>query len=90
MKFVTIWSYPPEKSHAAQARLKETGGDKPPVGIKLLGRWHAIGGGKGVHVCECDDPLIMAKWANTWSDLLSIEIYPVLDTEEVMKRLAGK
>ncbi len=90
MKLVTIWSYPPEKRDAIQARFKETGGDTPPAGIKLLGRWHAISGGKGVHVCECDDPLLLSKWAQTWSDLLSIEIYPAIDDEEAIKRLAMK
>jgi hypothetical protein len=88
MKFVTIWSFPPEKRNEGNARFRETGGDKPPAGIKLLGRWHAIGGGKGVHVCECDDPIALAKWAQVWSDLLSIEIYPAVDDEEATKMLA--
>ena len=87
MKFMTIWSYRPENRNAAQARLKESGGDKPPDGIKLIGRWHAIGSARGVHICECDDPLLMAKWAQRWSDLLSVEIYPAIDHEELSKVL---
>lgn len=87
MKFMTFWSYRPENRDAAQARFKESGGDKPPEGIKLIGRWHVIGAARGVHVCECDDPAQMAEWAQRWSDLLSIEIYPVMDDEEVAKML---
>jgi hypothetical protein len=87
MKFVTIWSYRPENRDAAQARFKESGGDKPPEGIKLIGRWHAIGAARGVHICECDDPALIARWAQRWSDLLSIEIYPAMDDEEVAKML---
>ena len=88
MKFVTTWSIPPENRNAVQDRFKKTGGDKPPAGIKLLGRWHAIGGGQGVHICECDDPIAFAKWAQVWSDLVSIEIYPALDDEDAAKFLA--
>jgi hypothetical protein len=87
MKFMTVWSYPPENRDEAQARFKETKGDKPPKGIKLIGRWHAIGGAMGVHICECDDPMLMAKWAQRWSDLLSIEIYPAATDEEIAKML---
>ena len=88
MVFVTVYSFPPEKREACQARLKKTGGGMPPAGIKLLGRWHAIGSGKGVHVCECDDPMAFAKWAQEWSDLLSIETYPAMNDEGVAKLLA--
>jgi hypothetical protein len=87
MKFMTIWSFPPETRDEVQARFKESGGDKPPAGIKLIGRWHAIGASTGVHICECDDPIQLAKWAQKWTDLLSAEIYPVLDDEEVAKVL---
>jgi hypothetical protein len=87
MKFVTTWSVPPENRKAAEVRFKESAGDAPPAGIKLLGRWFAVGGGKGVHVCECDDPIAFAKWAQRWSDLLSIEIYPALDDEGAAKLL---
>jgi len=85
MKLVTTWYCPPENRNATIARFKETGGDKPPAGVKLLGRWFAVGGGKGVHVCEADDPMVMAKWAAVWSDLLSIEIYPAVDDEDAKK-----
>jgi hypothetical protein len=87
MLFVTDFTYPAEKREAVQARFKETGG-KPPAGVKMIGRWHAIGAGKGVHVCECDDPMAMAKWVQDWSDLLTIEIYPALDDAGAAKRLA--
>ena len=88
MIFVAVYSWTPANRDAVQARFKETGGNKPPAGIKLLGRWTAVGGLKGVQVCECDDPIAFAKWAQEWSDLLPIEIYPALDDEGVAKMLA--
>ena len=69
MKFMTFWSFSPENRNAVQARFKETGGDKPSAGIKLIGRWHAIGASRGVHICECDDPMQIAKWAQKQTDI---------------------
>jgi hypothetical protein len=88
MKLVTIWSCAPENRNAAVERFKQTEGDKPPDGIRFIGRWFAIAGGKGVHVCEVDDPLVMAQWASRWTDLMSIEIYPAIDDEEARKLYA--
>lgn len=86
MLFVNHFSFPPQNRDAIQTRFKATGG-KPPAGIKIIGRWHAIGGGKGVVVAETDDPIAMGKWAQQWSDLMSTDIYPVVDDEGVLKRV---
>jgi hypothetical protein len=88
MLFVSILSVPPENRNEVQARFKETAGGKPPAGIKLLGRWHAVGGGMSFGVYECDDPAAMAKWAQEWSDLMSIEIHPVMTDEALAKLFA--
>jgi hypothetical protein len=85
MTFVLIYSFPLENRNAIQARFKETGGGMPPAGVKLLSRWHAVGGGKGINVFESDDPLAIAKYANEWSDLMSFEIYPVVNDESIAK-----
>jgi hypothetical protein len=46
MTFVMNYSFQPEKREACKARLKETGGGKPPEGIKLIGQWNAVGDAK--------------------------------------------
>jgi hypothetical protein len=88
MTFVLIYSFPPENRQACQARFKETEGNKPPAGIKVLGQWHAISDGKGVLVYESDDAMVMARWAQKWSDVMSFDIYPALDGEGIAKLLA--
>ena len=80
MTFVMIWDYPPELRDEIQARFKETGGP-PPEGVKMVGRWHRIGGGQGVCIAETDDPAALATWAQDWSDLLAFEIYPAMDDQ---------
>ncbi|MCP4206325.1 MAG: DUF3303 domain-containing protein [Shimia sp.] len=81
MKFLSIYKYKPEQAKDANSRYLESGG-KPPEGIKIVGRWHDIGGGRGFTVIETDDPVALSKWSTEWDDLLSLEIVPVIDDQE--------
>ena len=87
MTFVMIWRYPPERRNEIQARFAATGGP-PPEGVKMIGRWHRIGGGQGVCVAETDDPEALAKWAQDWNDLLAFEVFPAMDDQTVAKVIA--
>ena len=87
MTFVMSYSFQPEKREACKARFREAGG-KPPEGVKLLCQWNAVGDAKGVAVFESDDPMAMAKWAQQFSDLVSMEIYPAIDNEALAKLFA--
>ena len=61
-------------------------GRKEPAGTKILGEWSALEGNRGYLVFETDQPDY--SWTMTWSDLLDMEVIPVLDTEkDVMKLL---
>ena len=87
MFFVIAFNFAPGNRNAVQARFKETGG-LPPQGVKMLGRWHGIGNGKGVCVAQSDDPVALYKWAQNWSDLMSIEVYPVVSDEGLVKAIS--
>ena len=84
MLYVCTWSYPPERRNEVHARFKETGGP-PPEGVKMIGRWHSLGGGKGVCLSETNDAVALAKWTQDWSDLMSMDVYPVMDDETAAK-----
>lgn len=86
MIFVGVYSLAPEKRNAAQERFKKTGGPAPK-GIKMIGRWHAVGGGRGVTVFEADDAQAAAHWAQQWTDLIRFDIYPAIDDEGFAKLL---
>ncbi len=88
MKFISIYTYKPEQAIAASERFRETGG-MPPEGIKMIGRWHDIGGGRGFVVYETDDPIAMSKWTEEWGDLSAMEVVPVIDDEEAAKVLGS-
>ncbi len=88
MLFVMNYSFRPENREACKARFKQTAGGKPPEGVKLLGQWNAISDAKGVSLFESEDPIAIAKWAQDWSDLMTIEIYPVITNENLAKLIS--
>jgi len=53
----------------------------------MTGRWHAVGGGRGLTICESDDPLAVASWAQQWNDLISFDVYLPLDDTSFGKLL---
>jgi hypothetical protein len=83
MIFHVSYEIPMEHRDAAQTRLKETGG-LPPEGIQMLGRWHLAGGRKGIVIAETSDAVAIAKWLQDWTDILSFEVTPALDDEQLI------
>ncbi len=91
MLFMTVYSFPTQNRDAAIARFKQTGA-APPPGVKMRGRWHDVGGGRGFTLAEADDPQALMKWVLKWSDLLSFKVtpvLPVLDDEQFTKALGS-
>ncbi len=82
MKFVSTWSLRTDTYHEATARFLKSGA-LPPEGIKTIGRWHYADGSGGVHVLECDDAQLLADFAAQWSDVLEIDIRPVVEDAQV-------
>jgi hypothetical protein len=86
MKFVCTWKISPDSRDRAIQRFKETGG-APPAGVRMVGRWHDVGGKGGWVVAEADDPAKIASWCLNWTDLLSFEVAPVVDDQEFTQLL---
>ena len=84
MLFIINYSFSSSVRNAAQERFRTTGG-LPGGGVQMLGRWHAIGGGRGVLLVESNDSVAMAKWMQEWTDVLQFEAVPVNTDEDVMK-----
>ena len=88
MLFVITYRVSVEHRDAAQARFKETGGG-PPDGVKMVGRWHSAAGLKGFVLAEASDVVAIGKWTQDWTDLLTFDVTPVLDDEQVMEVMGG-
>ena len=84
MVFMISYSFPAGARDAVQDRFRTTGGT-PGEGVKMLGRWHNVGGNKGFVLAEANDSVALAKWMQDWTDLLHFELFPVNDDEQVMK-----
>jgi hypothetical protein len=94
MKFMLTFTMPPDtaKRDEAITRFMKTGG-QPPKGAKLLGRWTRADFSQGYDLLESDDPGALTEFALQWSDLMKVEIVPVVEDKElteVLKRTGYK
>jgi hypothetical protein len=87
MLFVSEYRIAPENRNVAQERFMKTCGP-PPQGVKVIGRWHSAVGGRGVTVYEANDALMIAQWAQQWSDVISFEIYAAIDDAAFFRVIA--
>lgn len=39
---------------------------------------------------ECEDRRLLEQWISQWHDLVDFEVHPVLSSEEVQAKLAGR
>ncbi|MGY2492275.1 DUF3303 domain-containing protein [Cupriavidus sp. CP313] len=68
-------------------------GGLPPEGVQLLGRWTSADLGSGFDLLETNDAAKLTEFAYQWSDLMELEIMPVLEDAElaaVLGRVAKK
>jgi Protein of unknown function (DUF3303) len=91
MKFMLTFSWKPDTKTRDEgiARFRRTGG-QPPKGATLLGRWTRADFSGGYDLLESNDPQALAEFALMWSDLMQLEIVPVLEDQplaEVLQRL---
>lgn len=82
MKFLVEWKGQPTTENAVIERFMRTGG-KAPEGITVLGRWHAIGGLRGVAIVEAEDSRGLSALTLEWGDLLTMNVVPAVSDEEL-------
>jgi hypothetical protein len=84
MLFLAIYTWEPDKRNEVIKRRAEKGAMIPP-GMKLLGEWTAISGGKVFRLIDSEDPKAALQAVLGWSDLGKLEMIPVIETEAAMK-----
>ena len=87
MLFAVSWEGRPDVRDIVVERFLKTGG-RPPEGVRFIGRWHHVGQISGVAIAEADDPLLMAKWALDWNDLMDMKVQLVATDEQLGPMLA--
>jgi hypothetical protein len=86
MLYMTIFTYKPERRNEVMKRRLEKGA-MVPHGMKVIGEWSAIGGGRVFRLVQVESPSAAVAAAGAWSDLGKYEIVPVLDSEEAMRHV---
>lgn len=86
MLFLTIFTYDPDKRNEVIKRRLEIG-SQIPAGMKLVGEWSAIGGGKVFRIVEVASPEVSLAATRAWSDLGRMEIIPIMSTADAMKHI---
>jgi hypothetical protein len=89
MLYIITWhGEPAQRDRAMQRFLK--GGGQPPEGVRMLGRWHAVGPVRGVAIAESDDPAALQKWALEWNDLFEMQVHAAVTDEQMGPLLAAQ
>ncbi len=92
MKLMITWQFHPGKLHDGLAVFSQMAPEQDAADrgdrIKLIGRWHDLGRGRGVAICESDSAEAVSAWALNWNSIMDCDIAIVLDDAET--RALGK
>lgn len=58
--------------------------------IKIIGRWHGVGGGSGVCICETDNVEALTGWMVNWAGMCDITVLPVVEDATLRKVVSEK
>ncbi len=82
MLIMDIITWEPEKTEAI---IKHRVEEKIPTGVKVIGEWIDIGGGRAYRLVEVADPKLLFAMTSAWMGLGKKELVPVMGAEEMMK-----
>ena len=83
MLFMTIFSWEPEQRNEVIKRRMQ--GQSLPEGVKAIGEWVQVGGGRVFRIIDIPDAKLGLAGALPWTDIGKLEMIPVMDSEEAVK-----
>jgi hypothetical protein len=89
MLYMTVYTFGLEKRDEVTRRRAENG-PMVPRGMKVLGEWTSIEGGRVFRLVEAGDPGALFAATYAWSDLGKVEHVPVMETEEALRLITGR
>jgi len=84
MLFMNIYTWEPGQRNELVKRRKEKG-ISLSEGVKKVGEWNDLGGGRAFLLMDATDPKACMNSSTMWSDLMSMEIVPLIETSEIFK-----
>jgi uncharacterized protein DUF3303 len=61
-----------------------------PEGLGYLASWVDTKLERCYQLMETDDPRLLEEWIARWSDLIDIEVHPVISSAEAVERIAPR
>lgn len=89
MLFMNIYTWEPSQRTAILKRRVERGLSLKQ-GVKLVGEWSDLNGGRGFLLVESNDPKALMSTVIGWSHLVKMEIVPVIEAADLWKGIEGK
>ena len=86
MNFMLTYKFEPHTRNQAIARFRATGG-QTPKGVQLLGRWTTADLHGGFALLESYDIKALVEFTLGWSDLMELEIVPLIEDVELREVL---
>jgi hypothetical protein len=84
MLFLNIYTWEPGQRDALIKRRMEKGIGLRE-GVKKVGEWSDLSGGRGFLLVEAIDAKACMSSAMAWSDLMKMEIVPLIETTALFK-----
>ncbi len=89
MLFMVIEKFRNQNAKAAYRRFRDQG-RLTPEGLTFVSSWVAADLGRCFQVMECEDVVLLQRWAAEWSDLVEFEIIPVAAGTETAAALSER
>lgn len=89
MLYMTVYTFGLEKRDEV-TRRRVAKGPMVPSGIKVLGEWTSIEGGRVFRLMEADDQGALLAATYAWNDLGNVEHVPVMETEEAIRLIQNR
>jgi hypothetical protein len=74
----------------AEAVAKHQAEEKVPDGVKVVGEWFDLAGGRAFRLAEVADPRPLVAMTSTWFGLGKKELVPVMTSEDIVKLMSGR
>ena len=87
MLFMVIETFRNQDAKSAYRRFRDKG-RQTPEGLAFVGSWVTADLGRCFQLMETDDVTLLQRWAAAWSDLVELEIVPVVSGKSVAEALA--
>jgi Domain of unknown function (DUF3303) len=89
MLFMVVETFRDHDAKSIYRRLRDKG-RMMPEGLAFVNSWVTADLGRCFQLMECDNVTLFQRWAAEWSDLMELEIIPVVQGKDTAAALAGQ